>query len=395
MNKKLLALAIAGAFIAPAAMADSSNVTIYGEFAGSVDNVDGGSYKAAGGNANSAESRARVSSNNSFLGFKGKEDLGNGLSAIWQYEQSIAIDKQNINNNAGDTNPDLTSNQSRRNTFVGLSSKQLGAVTLGIQDTPTKKSTGPLDPFGQHTLADYRSLMGAVGGSVRAQNSVMYSTPNLSGFTGKVLWAATNEAGNDTSAASMNNPSFWSASAAYRNGPIYGVLAYERSKGQTAAGILKFKENGANQSTLNTTRVGFGYNFGVAKLGVGYERTKLDNITSFGNLTNVDVTASNTSRNAWYVSGTYNITGNNVLKAAYTHAGSFSNTSSTGAKQMSVGLSHNFSKRTEMFALYTKVSNDSNINYALGGGATGIAQVSAAGNGESPRGFSLGMIHKF
>lgn len=401
MNKKLMALAIASAFVAPVAMADSSNVVIYGEFAGSVDNVDGGSFKT-GGNPASAESRGRVSSNNTFLGFKGTEDLGNGLSAIWQYEQSIAIEKQNINNNANDTNPDLTSNQSRRNTFVGLASKQWGAVTLGIQDTPLKTSTGPLDPFGQHTLADYRSVMGAVGGSVRAQNSVMYTTPELNGLTGKVLWAAMNEAGNDTSTGAVSNPSFWSASGNYSNGPIYGVLAYERSKGvggpttPSSTGIITaLTETGANQSVLKTTRVGFGYNFGVAKVGVGYERTKLDGITSFTLGGGTPTTAGDTSRNAWYVSGVYNITGNNAIKAAYSNAGSFSGTSNTGVKQYSLGVSHNFSKRTEMFALYTKVSNDSNINYALGGGATGVAQVTPGGNGESPRGFSLGMVHKF
>ena len=47
MNKKLIALAIAGAFAAPVAMADNSNVTIYGEFAASADYVDGGSYNGA------------------------------------------------------------------------------------------------------------------------------------------------------------------------------------------------------------------------------------------------------------------------------------------------------------------------------------------------------------
>ena len=170
MNKKLIALAIAGAFAAPVAMADNSNVTIYGEFAASVDlEANGGSYKTGaatvpptqGISAASAEKRWRVSSNNSFLGFKGTEDLGNGLSAVWVYEQSIAIDQQSIAESAaGQT----IANQSHRQIFVGLDSKQMGTLTLGLQESPFKTSTGPLDIFGQHTVADYRNIWGAVGG---------------------------------------------------------------------------------------------------------------------------------------------------------------------------------------------------------------------------------------
>ncbi len=401
MNKKLIALAIAGAFCAPlVASADNSSVTIYGEFAGSLDNVDGGSAAASGGTPASSESRGRVSSNNSFLGFKGSEDLGNGLSAIWAYEQSIAIDKQNINNNANDTNADVTSNQSRRNTFVGLSSKTMGALTVGVQESPTKTSTGPLDVFGQHTLADYRSLIGAVGGSVRAQNSLLYTSPTLSGFTGKLMWAAQNEAGNATNTTNPTNPSFWSGSVAYNNGPIYGVLAYERNKGLSttatapfAGNITTFATTSTNSDVLKTTRLGFGYKFGAAKIGVGYERTKLDGISSF-TVGGAATAAGDTKRNAWYVSGQYDI-GNNAIKAAYTHAGSYSHTTQTGAKQISIGASHSFSKRTEMFALYTRVSNNDNNSYALGGGATGVAAVTPAKNGENPRGFSVGMVHKF
>ncbi len=46
MNKKLIALAIAGAFAAPLAMADNGNVVIYGDIAVSADQVDGGSYNS-------------------------------------------------------------------------------------------------------------------------------------------------------------------------------------------------------------------------------------------------------------------------------------------------------------------------------------------------------------
>ena len=402
MNKKLIALAIAGAFAAPVAMADNSNVTIYGEFAASVDNVDGGSYKTgavtvpgtAGISAAAAENRWRVSSNNSFLGFKGTEDLGNGLAAIWQYEQSIAIDKQNINNNAGDTNPALTSNQSRRETFVGLSSAQMGALSLGIHESPFKTSTGPLDIFGQHTLADYRSIWGAVSGanvaSIRAENSVRYTSPSLSGFTIKALVAMQNEGGNDLGASgatstNVNNPRYYAVNGTYANGPLFATLAYEDNK--TVASTT-------SDLAYKNWRTGVGYSFAGFKVGLAFERIKGDGKATA--TTNYRV-----KRDAWYVPVSYQM-GNNTLKFAYTQAGkSNQNTGgvdtsgSDGAKQWSLGLDHAMSKRTNVYALYSQVRNDTNGVYSLGGAGTGIASVIPASYGEKPKAFSVGMVHKF
>ena len=419
MNKKLIALAIAGAFAAPVAMADNSNDVIYGEFAGSVDYVDGGSYNTPGGlNANSSERRGRVSSNNSFLGFKGTEDLGNGMSAIWQYEQSIAIDKQNINNNANDTNPGLTSNQSRRQTFVGLSSKQMGSLTVGIHESPFKTSTGPLDIFGQHTLADYRNIWGTAGSlgnvaSIRAENSVMYTSPDLAGFTIKALGAAQNEAGNNTATSAVDNPHYYSAGATYANGPIFAALAYEDNMSATAAGSTSVVGIVAGVPAVITTptaagdfayknwRAGVGYSIVGIKFGLAYERIQ-------GKGTGQSIappgvsTMQGVRRSAWYLPVSYQM-GSNTLKFAYTRASKSNQKSSAGidlsgndgAKQFSVGFDHAMSKRTNVYALYSQVRNDANGVYSLGGGGTGIASVAAASYGEDPKGFSIGMVHKF
>ncbi|MBP9528622.1 MAG: porin, partial [Laribacter sp.] len=89
MNKKLIAAALASAFIAPAVLAD---VQIYG-----VMNADVESVKATGAvnPAQDTKSATRVSSNTSRIGFKGDEDLGNGLKAIWQVEQWVFLDGSN------------------------------------------------------------------------------------------------------------------------------------------------------------------------------------------------------------------------------------------------------------------------------------------------------------
>ena len=367
MNKKLIALAIAGAFAVPlAANADTSNVVIYGEMAVSVDNVDGG-----GGSTALADNRTRISSNNSFLGFKGAEDMGNGLNAIWQFENQVALDTGGWSG--------------VRNTYLGLAGKEWGSVTLGKQDTPHKTSTAKLDVFGQHTLADYRSLFGApvplsaITQSERASNSILYTSPNMSGFTAKAMWAAKNEVGVASGAAKGE---LYSLSGVYENGPIYGALAYEKEKNGGAAGTYQ---------DAKKTRAGFGYSFGDFKLGLAYENYKAS-----------DNASGSAKRNDWYLSGAYAM-GPNTIKLAYTKAGKtkYGNgiADSEGARQLSVGFSHAMSKRTEVFALYTKLDNSGDnttgATYSLGGPATGLDPVAASGPGEDPRGFQVGMVHKF
>lgn len=406
MNKKLIALAIAGALAAPMAMAADGNVTIYGEVGVSADSVDGGSFSPVvtttpptGGilaNVGSSERRGRISSNNSFIGFKGSEDLGNGLSAIWQIETAVAMDQQSINDNGASPSQGVNS---RRNTFAGLSSKSLGTLTFGLQDTPYKTSTGPLDPFGQHTLADYRSIWGSIGpanvASIRAQNSALYTSPNMGGFTVKAMYAAQNETGNNTGTTSgvttsVTDPHYYSVGGLYANGPLFASLAYEDNKSVPNA------TPGVSDFTYKNWRAGVGYSFGDLKIGLGYERIKGD-----GNTTGATA-AREVRRNAWYVPVSYKM-GSNTFKLAYTKADKSNQknaagtdlTGSDGANQWSVGMDHSLSKRTKLYALYTQVRNDSNGFYSLGGGATGIASVVPASYGADPRAVSIGMITSF
>ena len=76
MNKKLIALALAA--LPAAAMAD---VTMYGIMKIGVENTSadfGNKYD---------HSQNRIDDYGSRIGFKGTEDLGDGLKAIWQVEQ--------------------------------------------------------------------------------------------------------------------------------------------------------------------------------------------------------------------------------------------------------------------------------------------------------------------
>ena len=93
MNKKLIAVAVAGMFAAPAVALAQSSVTISGYMKGSVDSV-----RVSGETANPAtrtgnKSETRVTDHSSRILFNVVEDLGGGMQAVGQFDLRIAIDQ--------------------------------------------------------------------------------------------------------------------------------------------------------------------------------------------------------------------------------------------------------------------------------------------------------------
>lgn len=344
MKKSLIALAVAGAVAAPAAFAATSNVDIYGIFGAAVDIID---------RDNASEDEFKVSSTASRIGFKGAEDLGGGLSAIWQVETGL-----NIDTNGG--------SWGSRNTFVGLSSKSLGTVRLGNYDTAYKMSTGRLDVFAD-TLADYNTIMGSADGNNatfdrRESNSISYESPDFSGLKLMGTYGQQNEAGN-----SNPDPDLWSLAAVYANGPLFATLAYET-----------LNDFGVSRD-VDSWKIGAGYKFGNTTLGAAYENMDDDQANSVF------------SRDAWYVSVRHDM-GNIALKGAYANAED-SDAGNDGADFWALGVDYAMSKRTVVYALYTSLDNETAANFTLGSSGTTGAQ--ASGNGTNPNGLSIGLKHSF
>lgn len=388
MNKKLLALAVAGAFAAPvAAMADTGNVTVYGQANASYDIVDtkDGVTTRNGTTAVKGERANRINDNASRLGFKGTEDLGNGLSAVFQMEASINLD-------------DGTGGTFNRNSFVGLSGKSWGTALLGRHDTPYKISTRRLDQFAE-TIGDNRSIMGGgLGASAaaafdgRQSNVVAYISPSFSGFSAAAAYVA----GAETPANGDKKGNAWSLAGMYDNGPLYATLAYERHNfGTAGSGTMGPAGTLLGDKSEKAWKVGAGYNFGAFDVSAAYEKTSDD----FGNNVLTCGTGSTSSdcagHKAWFLGGKYTF-GSNAVKLQYATAGDLGNVSTSGAKQWSVGLDHNFSKRTRVYAMYTKMDNDNGVAYSLTNGGNGTAgNVTPSGFGADPTAWSFGVKHSF
>ena len=397
MQKRLIIAVLAVAITSPmSALADTVNVTIYGVADASIDTTSNGDIPGGA----SGTRMSKVSSNTSFIGFKGEEDMGGGLKAIWQVESEIDLDGTASNGTAANT-PLGT-----RNTFAGLKSDSLGSLILGRHDTPYKTATLQLDLFGAH-IADNRALMGGGAGkssgrgfATRMTDIAVYNSPVINGFKATAGYVAGAEA---ATLATQSKGSIWSLAGTYDVAPLYGVMAYERHYyGDAGTGILAKNANGASPTTSEKAwKLGGGYKVDEFTVNAIYEKTDDDfggGASTAGTACAGLVTgASCYGHRAVYMAGQYNITSNDAVKLAYTRADNLQNGNAvnTGAKHISVGYDHKMSKRTNLYATYTRLSNDTLAQYDLKGESMATGNVNALGKGASPSAFSLGMRHSF
>ena len=169
MKKTLIAAAVAAAVAAPAA---NAGVTIYGQIHASIDYLDAQTSAVCSGNGTTPGGGFNVCDRTSRIGFKGSEDLGNGLKAIWKVESAV---------NIADGGWAGGSWGSARNSYIGLAG-DWGTFLYGRLDTPYKMawySTG-IDMLGD-SFMDVNSLYGFQ--EWRRDNAIAYVSPNMNGFT--------------------------------------------------------------------------------------------------------------------------------------------------------------------------------------------------------------------
>lgn len=361
MKKSLIALAVLGA-VAGVAQAQT-NVTIYGTVDASISKTKG-------------STTSMLSGDNNKIGFKGSEDLGGGLKAIFQIEQRFDID---TGTNEGGSRP-LFQGQST----VGLEGA-FGQVKLGRALTAKQLVGGAFDPWQgvrnrgafSPDLADayYNSSVLANGvtpdaAGNRWSNGLFYSSPVISGFqanvsvatkeafpsgTGATIDAAGNFVldpvtgkpviGTVAGVAPTSTP--YSLSGTYNNGPIAAAVAYERNNVDT-----KFWSLAGS------------YNVGVANLMATYAQQKFQDDTKV---------------KAWTL-GARVVAGPGDVLVAYGQARV--DGVSEKAKKFAIGYEYKLSKRTYVYA--------DAINYK-----NKVDLVTLVPNTESVNTFDIGIHHNF
>jgi predicted porin len=381
-RNKILAAAIVATLTSPLqAIADTANVNVYGKFDLSYDLVNTGTAT----NGTAGTTVGRVSSNTSRIGLKGSEDIGDGLSAIWQVESQLYV---------GDA---TVATLGTRNTYAGFKGDSFGTVLAGRHDTPYRLSTRRLDVF-PDGVADNRSIFGGVAGTSAAtafdgrQNQVVvYISPKIGGLTGAIGYVNLNPSltvGTVGAASTTSKQTALSLAGWYDANGFYGSAAYEvHNLAVTAgtAGTAAAASATAVTVSEKATRMGFGYTQDLFNVNAAYEKTSDD----YG-----VANANKYGHSAIYVSGKFNLSDSNAIKAALTKQGNVGGVANTGVSQYSLGFDHNFSKRTTVYALYSKIRNGSAASYGLSSNGTAGAS-SIVGAGASPSVIAAGVSHTF
>lgn len=360
MKKSLVALA---AMSVIGAVSAQSTVTLYGladAYVGS-ERIGGGTYNALTGvqvtpNANGTTNTVVNSGgqNGSRWGLSVSEDLGGGLAAIAQFESGFNID----------TGASAQGALFGRQAFVGLKSG-FGTVALGRQYSPYDDMKGTLSLQGNNAFdatgggvngTVYGPGIGAwVGYNPRINNSIKFQSNNYSGLSFSAIYGM----GEDKSIAASASSTF-GIGAMYANGPITVGLVHQNE------GFTRSATNGKNE--LENTLFAGAYDFGVAKLGGGYNEAR---VRANGN--------ADPKSKEWFIALSAPF-GATTLKAQY--ARSKQNFGSVSYENDSIGLDavYDFSKRTSAYVGYN---------------ATTFDQAGPTGGDLKNRRFGVGLRHKF
>ncbi len=383
MNKKLVALAVAGVLAAPLAQAQTANVTLYGRVNMDLEVLINQKQATSTATQEIKQNLYRISNNSSRLGVRGTESLGGGLNAIFQVEERYDPSSSGPATVSGDT-------------FIGLQGGwgtfKIGYYLSPYDDLTAFWSSVPTLGTSIFNAANIWANNGGQGintGSFddRIGNSIRYDTPTMSGFTGSFQLGARDNGNNDNNgvaylqnsgdlAQMRRHATVYSIGGFYNNGPIGIGAVYEQHNNIRGQGLA---DKGLS--------VAGSYNFGVAKLGLVWEQLDYDVTTS-----------TNVKRSFWGISGIFNI-GPGQMYAMYggandgtgsaangSRVGAVTKGSQTGAHTWQVTYTYPLSKRTLVYGGYIMIDNDANANYNFGNNSVpGLCTGNGAACGDAAR----------
>ena len=368
MKKISLLVALAGAYAAPAAMAQST-VQVYGKLYPYLEQEKGSgasavgtpvsSLAAAATGVNAVGSVKGMSAGNSYLGFKGKEDLGDGFKATYQLEGVVAVDN---GASAGYT--------FGRNTYVGLEGA-FGDVRLGNMDTIFKEYGDTLGIMGisSGTPVSSSNILRKPGFGTssaarfheRRVNAVRYETREFAGLQLGAMWAT-----QENPTASIGPATTTSIGIKYDAGPFFASLAYEVHNnffgGSSQAPSAQRNNGAADKVTSKDTAMQATFEWRLSK----EHRFEFDIINKkYSEAAIVNGRFVGYKNTAYMVAYDGRITDQWRVMAHIVKSGAGScerlnavcNTTGLEGGQVTVGLSYNLSKRSFLYGAYNKVSN--------------------------------------
>jgi len=381
MKTKLLPIAI-GAVLAGGMTAASADLTVFGHIDTSITSVDvdvdGGEFGVTEFSDNYDD--VNMGCTTCSIGFKGSEDLGNGLKAIFKLDFQYDTTVRNDGDGSGGDGDNDNSGLLDRDQWLGLAGDNFGKVRVGSISTGYKSHGAMIDPL-YRTAAQARgvglqsSLHSGAGeeGQGRATNTVRWDSPNWNGV--KVVAHYTLDS--DESDDEDNNPFGFGAS--YSNGGILVFADYLTNDGN----------NDPDQNELTAWKVGGKYAMDNFSVFAQYEDMD-DDFVSDDEFLGVEINGTVTadvSAELWHIGGTYTM-GNNMLYVAYGQADADVDEVGGGVSAnveydtFTIAGVHSMSKRTIIYAAHNNFDGEYDDSDDF------------FGNLESDI-FAVGMKHKF
>jgi predicted porin len=330
MNKKLIASAMGLAMAGGMGLANA-DVKLYGQIDLSI--------LATDSDAPGFQDDVNMKSQNSALGVKGEEDLGNGLSAFFklEYEADIA--------NGGDFG-------TGRDQFVGFGMEDFGKLTFGTTSTAYKSPGSKIDPFYRTPLQSrdvglQSNLHSGKGdqGQGRGTNMIRYDSPTMAGFG---LTVAYQLAENKNLPGPPPDDDVVSAGVDYKGGNLYAAASYITTQ--------QSEDNAAAQFLVRYDMGDFSVH-GIYEYDDGLITAQANN--GFGGSLPRNGEANDTGADVYSLGATYTI-GNNLIGADYGHRDSSDGVDGVagGGDDIEeydvwrIAAYHSFSKRTRVYAGY-------------------------------------------
>ncbi|MDR2014829.1 MAG: porin [Azoarcus sp.] len=375
MQKKLIALAVAGLLSAPAFA--QSNVTLYGS-------IDYGVTSMGSNDGDGVKSRTGIDSGISKanrIGFKGTEDLGDNLKAVFVLENGLEGDIQGGNGIFNGIN---------RQSYAGLAGG-FGTVAFGRHYTPQHLFTSAVDPFGKNGFGSAGNVLMQ---DRRLSNLAAYISPNFSGFN-FIVGYTWNGLGQE---AIENNSDarVWAIAPSFTWDKLFVGANYHNARFNRSNAVPVAKA----QSVFNVFDLYASYDFGFVKVGstIGRRTTKKGFLGS-------DKDAKLTQ---WMIGATFKITPNDSILTSYSRAGEnkVNGADKRRISQWAIGYEHALTKRTVLYSQLAVQSHNTAYKDAGSkfwsvptdgqvGAVTSSNGPSFTGDTPYRRGFVVGFRHDF
>jgi predicted porin len=380
MSKKILCVLIGG--LSSAAFAQT-NVTIYGALDVSGQGYSQTSIKNPAGSQYGGNTFNLVN-NTSYMGFKGVEDLGNGVKGLFQIESNLNMTGAPGTGVSYGTGSSVFG--SVRDSFVGIDSKY-GVIRGGYMSTPVRMAvtmadvipggTGPSDITKQMGSIRLGAPIGSTQySSVVRATGIVYSMPTRYGFDGSIMYTGSNNNGttNTTPAANCTTPSAETSACSVTPESAFGFNLAWTGYGVNINGAFQQANNNTTPIPgTNVSNYGDYTTYLVSSAYTGIVGLKLSALYVRNTLGTNGVTlatptgAGKLSNNQLWTGISYRM-GNwePRISASWSSDVNGSAVQQLGSRQWTLNLGHHLSKRTQVYGVISNLNNSANQTYTFG-----------------------------